>query len=65
MTSKQYPQFILFGDSIIQFSSLLRDGFCFGAGLEEREFRPYYCGSTLEGTLSSLCQFIFCTKNFC
>jgi hypothetical protein len=38
MMSKQYPQFILFGDSIIQFSSLLRDGFCFGAGLEEREF---------------------------
>ncbi|KAE9367775.1 SGNH hydrolase [Stipitochalara longipes BDJ] len=35
MASKKYPQFLLVGDSIVEFSSLLRDGFCFGAGLEE------------------------------
>ncbi|KAH8780348.1 GDSL Lipase/Acylhydrolase family protein-like protein [Hyaloscypha finlandica] len=35
MEGKRYPQFLLIGDSIVQFSSLLRDGFCFGAGLEE------------------------------
>jgi hypothetical protein len=37
MASKKYPQFLLLGDSIIQQSSFLRDGFSFGAGLEERE----------------------------
>ena len=37
MASKQYPQFLLIGDSIIQYSSFLLDGFSFGAALEERE----------------------------
>jgi hypothetical protein len=37
MESKQYPQFLLIGDSIIQYSSFLLDGFSFGAALEERE----------------------------
>jgi hypothetical protein len=36
MASKQYPQFLLIGDSIIQYSSFLLDGFSFGAALEER-----------------------------
>ncbi|KAF7921926.1 uncharacterized protein EAE97_011217 [Botrytis byssoidea] len=35
MAFKGYPQFILLGDSIVQFSSHLRDGFSFTAGLEE------------------------------
>ncbi|ESZ92659.1 hypothetical protein SBOR_6964 [Sclerotinia borealis F-4128] len=35
MASKRYPQFILLGDSIVEFSSYLRDGFSFTAGLEE------------------------------
>ncbi|KAG4027141.1 hypothetical protein MFRU_032g00070 [Monilinia fructicola] len=35
MAFKRYPQFILLGDSIVQFSSHLRDGFSFTAGLEE------------------------------
>ncbi|KAF7857191.1 hypothetical protein EAF04_009432 [Stromatinia cepivora] len=35
MALKRYPQFILVGDSIVQFSSNLRDGFSFTAGLEE------------------------------
>ncbi|RDW65447.1 hypothetical protein BP5796_10139 [Coleophoma crateriformis] len=35
MTFKKYPQFILFGDSITQFSSYLKDGYSFGAQLEE------------------------------
>ncbi len=37
MASKQYPQFLLVGDSIVQYSGFLRDGFSFGAALEERE----------------------------
>ncbi|QSZ29989.1 hypothetical protein DSL72_004507 [Monilinia vaccinii-corymbosi] len=35
MAGKRYPQFILLGDSLVQFSSHLRDGFSFTAGLEE------------------------------
>ncbi|KAL3417334.1 gdsl lipase acylhydrolase family protein [Phlyctema vagabunda] len=34
-TAKKYPQFLLFGDSITQYSSNLRDGFSFGAALAE------------------------------
>lgn len=39
MEARRYPQFILFGDSIIQFSSYLNDGFSFGAGLQEHCIR--------------------------
>ncbi|KAM3073733.1 hypothetical protein ACMFMF_006935 [Clarireedia jacksonii] len=35
MDKKQYPQIILLGDSIVQYSSYLRDGFSFTACLEE------------------------------
>ena len=38
MGAKRYPQFVLIGDSIIQRTSFLRDGFSFGSGLEEREY---------------------------
>jgi hypothetical protein len=34
---KTYPQFLLLGDSIIQFGAFLRDGVSFTAGLEERK----------------------------
>lgn len=54
MAGKRYPQFLLIGDSIVQFSSLLRDGFCFGAGLEERECLLGYLECTLAGSLSPL-----------
>jgi hypothetical protein len=37
MASKRYPQFLLIGDSIVQYSNFLRDGFSFGAVLAERE----------------------------
>jgi hypothetical protein len=56
MAGKRYPQFLLIGDSIVQFSSLLRDGFCFGAGLEERESLLGYLECTLAG--SHLYQFV-------
>ncbi|TVY48435.1 Isoamyl acetate-hydrolyzing esterase-like protein [Lachnellula occidentalis] len=35
MADKKYPQFLLIGDSIIQFTSFTNDGFSFGAGLSE------------------------------
>lgn len=35
--SKIYPQFLLLGDSIVQYGSYLRDGVSFVAGLAERE----------------------------
>jgi hypothetical protein len=35
MYEKQYPQFLLVGDSHIQYASRLRDGFAFSAGLAE------------------------------
>lgn len=35
MADKKYPQFLLIGDSIIQFTSFTKDGFSFGAGLSE------------------------------
>jgi len=44
MSSRQYPQFLLLGDSIIQNGCLLRDGFCLNAGLAERRFDPGHCG---------------------
>ena len=43
MASKHYPQFLLIGDSIVQYSSFLRDGFSFGAALEERESMGVVC----------------------
>jgi hypothetical protein len=61
MEGKRYPQFLLIGDSIVQFSSLLRDGFCFGAGLEERESLLGYLEWTLAGSLSPL-SIRFCTE---
>ncbi|KAE8446791.1 hypothetical protein EG329_011568 [Mollisiaceae sp. DMI_Dod_QoI] len=39
--SKTYPQFLLFGDSIIQQSSYLRDGYSFGAILAEHCIRRF------------------------
>ena len=36
-SNKTYPQFLLLGDSIIQFGAFLRDGVSFAAGLEERK----------------------------
>jgi len=35
MASKSYPQFLLIGDSIVQYATFLRDGFSFGAVLAE------------------------------
>jgi hypothetical protein len=35
MKAKRYPQFLLIGDSIIQYTSFTKDGFSFGAGLSE------------------------------
>ncbi|KAF4634218.1 hypothetical protein G7Y89_g3888 [Cudoniella acicularis] len=35
MATQRYPQFFMLGDSHIQYSSRLRDGFSFGAGLAE------------------------------
>lgn len=35
--SKSYPHVLLFGDSIIEQSSFLRDGYSFGANLAERK----------------------------
>jgi hypothetical protein len=61
MAGKRYPQFLLIGDSIVQFSSLLRDGFCFGAELEERECLLGYLECTLAGSLSPL-SIRFCTE---
>jgi hypothetical protein len=37
MAGKKYPQFLLIGDSIVQYTSYLREGVSFGAALEERE----------------------------
>jgi len=39
--NKPYPQFLLFGDSIIQQSSYLRDGYSFGAVLAEHCIRRF------------------------
>ncbi|KUJ19103.1 SGNH hydrolase [Mollisia scopiformis] len=39
--SKSYPQFLLFGDSIIQMSSYLRDGYSFAAILSEHCIRSF------------------------
>jgi hypothetical protein len=36
---RQYPQFLLLGDSIVQFTSLTKDGFSFVASLTERELQ--------------------------
>lgn len=35
MTANHYPQFLLIGDSIIQYTSFTKDGFSFGADLSE------------------------------
>jgi hypothetical protein len=35
MTAKHYSQFLLIGDSIIQYTSFTKDGFSFGADLSE------------------------------
>lgn len=35
MVTKQYGQFLLVGDSILQYTSFTKDGFSFGAGLSE------------------------------
>ena len=40
-SNKTYPQFLLLGDSIIQFGAFLRDGVSFTAGLEERKPPPF------------------------
>jgi hypothetical protein len=40
-SNKTYPQFLLLGDSIIQFGAFLRDGVSFTAGLEERK-SPFF-----------------------
>jgi hypothetical protein len=61
MAGKRYPQFLLIGDSIVQFSGLLRDGFCFGAGLEERESLLGHLECTLVGSLAPL-SIRFCTE---
>jgi hypothetical protein len=49
MPSKQYPQFLLIGDSIVQYSSFLLDGFSFGAALDERKSKRLWllCPLTL------------------
>ncbi|KAI9733734.1 MAG: hypothetical protein M1818_007148 [Claussenomyces sp. TS43310] len=36
-----YPQFLLFGDSLLEFSSHLSDGFSFAAALQSRYIRRY------------------------
>jgi len=38
MSAKTYPQFLLLGDSIVQYASFVKDGFSFGAALAERAF---------------------------
>ncbi|CAD6506560.1 BgTH12-07787 [Blumeria graminis f. sp. triticale] len=45
----KYPQFILLGDSLVEYSSYLQDGFCFGAALAK------HCARRLEVVNRGLC----------
>lgn len=55
MASRRYPQFLLLGDSIVQYSSFLRDGFSFGAVLEEREWASLSLPGFISYPLSFSC----------
>lgn len=47
--ARDYPQFILLGDSLVEYSSYLQDGFCFGAALAK------HCARRLEVVNRGLC----------
>lgn len=71
--SKSYPQVLLFGDSILQQSSFLRDGYSFGAVLAERKTTPptiftslSYVGCNPDTGIRGKCadRFIDCIRRF-